>query len=246
MNVTFSCKVLSRRAQLVSVFSRMFKFSRIVIYRAKSWRSGLEWGDLLILFNRNNCLLRVQFFSNLGKHCAVSNLCSTWRANSCWERFSFLKDNEKYDFWHNAHDQYTSLLARPLLIAFQVLRTLFGLFAFKRMYLLIALQVVRTLFGFQLRECMGSSPPPPTIDRFIGRYINQQYRGQLLVSDRLLYNMCFRVFLKARSMEVSFTGDRKCYFFETTHLVRLKVFEWIKFLRRHLHQIQETELVEIL
>ena len=63
MNVTFSCKVLSRWAQLVTVFSRMFKFSRIVIYRAKSQRSGLEWGDLLILFNRNNCSLSVGVFS---------------------------------------------------------------------------------------------------------------------------------------------------------------------------------------
>ena len=44
-----------------------------------------------------------------------------------------------YGFWRNAHDQYTNLLARPLLIA---------------------LQVVRTSFGFHLRECMGSSFPP--------------------------------------------------------------------------------------
>ena len=43
-----------------------------------------------------------------------------------------------YDFWRNAHDQYTSPLTRPLLIA---------------------LQVVRTSFGFYLRECMGSSSP---------------------------------------------------------------------------------------
>ena len=63
MNVTFSCKVFSRRTQIVSVFSRMFKFSRIVIYRAKSRRGGLEWGDLPILFNRNNCSLSVGVFS---------------------------------------------------------------------------------------------------------------------------------------------------------------------------------------
>ena len=63
MNVTFSCKVLSRWAQLVSVFSRMCKFSRIVIYRAKSRRSVLEWKYLLILFNRNNCSLSVGVFS---------------------------------------------------------------------------------------------------------------------------------------------------------------------------------------
>ena len=44
--------------------------------------------------------------------------------------------------WRNAHDQYTNPLARPLLIA---------------------LQVVRTLFGLHLRECMGSSFPPPLV-----------------------------------------------------------------------------------
>ena len=38
-------------------------FSRIVIYRAKSRRSGLEWGDLPILFSRNNCSLSVGVFS---------------------------------------------------------------------------------------------------------------------------------------------------------------------------------------
>ena len=59
----FSCNILSRWAQLVSVFSRILKFSRIVIYRAKSRRSGLEWGDLLIFFNRNNCSLSVGVFS---------------------------------------------------------------------------------------------------------------------------------------------------------------------------------------
>ena len=59
----FSCNVLSRWSQLVSVFSRILKFSPIVIYRAKSRRSGLEWGDLLILCNRNNCSLSVGVFS---------------------------------------------------------------------------------------------------------------------------------------------------------------------------------------
>ena len=44
-----------------------------------------------------------------------------------------------YDYCRNEHDQYTSPLARPSLIA---------------------LQVVRTSFGFHLRECMGSSSPP--------------------------------------------------------------------------------------
>ena len=101
MNVTFSCKVLSRWAQLVSVFSRMFKFSRIVIYRAKSRRSGLKWRDLPIPLNRNNCSFswRVQFFSNLGKHrSAVSNLCSARRENSCRERFSFSGRRNKHIF----------------------------------------------------------------------------------------------------------------------------------------------------
>ena len=49
-----------------------------------------------------------------------------------------------YGFWRNAHDQYTNPLARPLLIA---------------------LQVVRTSFGFHLRECMGSSFPTPDFDQ---------------------------------------------------------------------------------
>ena len=35
-----------------------------MIYRAKSPRRGLEWGDLLILFNRNNCSLSVGVFSS--------------------------------------------------------------------------------------------------------------------------------------------------------------------------------------
>ena len=84
MDVTFSCKVLSRWAQLVTVFSRMLKFSRIESRKAKSRRSGLEWGDLLILFNRNNCSLSVGVFSS-SLICesiavqfprAVSNRCS--------------------------------------------------------------------------------------------------------------------------------------------------------------------------
>ena len=41
-----------------------------------------------------------------------------------------------FGFWRNAHDQYTNLLARPLMAA---------------------LQVVKTSFGFHLRECKGSS-----------------------------------------------------------------------------------------
>ena len=50
---------MSRWALLVSVFSRM-----IVIYRAKSRRSGFERGDLLILCNRNNWSLSVEVFSS--------------------------------------------------------------------------------------------------------------------------------------------------------------------------------------
>ena len=102
MNVTFSCKVLSRWAQLVSVFSRMFKFSRIVIYRAKSRRSGLEWGDLLILFNRNNCSLSVGVFSFSLIWESIAAQFLTFvphgEQNSCGERFSFLEDNEKFVF----------------------------------------------------------------------------------------------------------------------------------------------------
>ena len=54
--------------------------------------------------------------------------------------FCFFSRPLIYGFWRNAHDQYTNPLARPLLIS---------------------LQVVRTSFGFHLRECMGSSSPPP-------------------------------------------------------------------------------------
>jgi len=57
----------------------------------------------------------------------------------CHACFCFFSRPLIYGFWHNAHNQYTNPLARPLLIA---------------------LQVVRTLFGFHLRECMGSSFPP--------------------------------------------------------------------------------------
>ena len=45
-----------------------------------------------------------------------------------------------------SHNQYTNPLTRPLLIA---------------------LQVVQTSFAFYLRECMGSSPPPPGPKRLI-------------------------------------------------------------------------------
>ena len=107
MNVTFSCKVLSRWAQLVSVFSRMFKFSRIVIYRAKSRRSGLEWGDLPILFNRNNCSLSVGVFSFSLIWESIAEQFLTFvphgGQNSWGERFSFLEDNEKFVFSRSAN-----------------------------------------------------------------------------------------------------------------------------------------------
>ena len=45
-----------------------------------------------------------------------------------------------FGLWRNAHDQYTNPLARPLMIA---------------------LQVVRTLFRFHLRECIRNSFPSP-------------------------------------------------------------------------------------
>ena len=45
-----------------------------------------------------------------------------------------------FGLWRNAHYQYTNPLARPLMIA---------------------LQVVRTLFRFHLRECMRNSFPSP-------------------------------------------------------------------------------------
>ena len=62
MNVTFSSNVLSRWAQLINIFSRMFNL-RTLMCIAKSRRSGLELGDLLILFNRSNCSLSVGGFS---------------------------------------------------------------------------------------------------------------------------------------------------------------------------------------
>ena len=84
----------------------MFKFSQIVIYRSKSPRRGLEWGDLLILFSRNNCSLSVGVFSPSliceriavqfhGDPRAVSNLCSARGANSCGERFSILPRGQR-------------------------------------------------------------------------------------------------------------------------------------------------------
>ena len=57
-----------------------------------------------------------------------------------------------YGFWRNAPDQYANPLARPWLIA---------------------LQVVRTSFGFHLRECMGSwfPPPPPWFSHPRGTWV---------------------------------------------------------------------------
>ena len=102
MNVTFSCKVLSRWAQLVSVFSRMFKLSRIAIYRAKSRGNGLEWGDLPILFNRNNCSLsvgEVNFSLSLGKHRSpVSNLCSA-ESKLLWRKVLLQSRTTKSSFF---------------------------------------------------------------------------------------------------------------------------------------------------
>ena len=85
----------------------MFKFSWIVIYRAKSRRSGLEWGDLLILFNRNNCSLSVGVFSFslIWENIAAQFLTFVphGEQNSCGERFSFLEDNEKFVFSRSAN-----------------------------------------------------------------------------------------------------------------------------------------------
>ena len=108
----FPAKVLSRWAQLVTVFNRMFKFSRIVIYRAKSRRSGLEWGDLLSLFKSQYLFIvswRVQFFSNLGKHrSAISNLCSARRAKLLWRKILFPRGQRKVRF----------SVGRPTLVTF--------------------------------------------------------------------------------------------------------------------------------
>ena len=72
-----------------------------------------------------NLRIIVKVYSWLGPHC-----------------FSSFSKPLIYGFWRNAHNQYTNPLARPLLIALQVVRTSFGS-SFNRMYQ------------------MGSSSPPP-------------------------------------------------------------------------------------
>ena len=75
-----------------------------------------------------------------------------------------------YGFWRNAHDQYTNLLARLLLIA---------------------LQVVRTSFGFHWRECMGSnfpSPPPPWKWHFLWFLRGNFHHGHFVVLSEYTQN----------------------------------------------------------
>ena len=66
-----------------------------MIYRlAKSSKSGLEWGDLLILFNRNNRSLSLSWrvkFSIICESVAVQFLTFVPQ-----KEFSFLDDNEKF------------------------------------------------------------------------------------------------------------------------------------------------------
>ena len=106
MNVTFFSNVLSRWAQLVNIFSRMFNL-RTVMYIAKPRRSGLEWGDLLILFNRNNCSLSVGVFSFSLIWESIAEQFLTFvphGGQTSWgERFSFLEDNEKFVFSRSAN-----------------------------------------------------------------------------------------------------------------------------------------------
>ena len=83
--------------------SRMFKFSRVVIYRACDHEEVDRNDGIYSFFSIAiivHCQSACSVFSNLPKHrSAVSlNLCSARRANSCGERFSFLEDNEKFVF----------------------------------------------------------------------------------------------------------------------------------------------------
>ena len=79
-----------------------FQFSQIVIYRAKSPRSGLELGDLLILFNRNNCSLSVGVFSFSVICESVTVLFLTFDPHGeqtlVEKEFSLLEDDEKFVF----------------------------------------------------------------------------------------------------------------------------------------------------
>ena len=84
----------------------MFKFSRVVIYRACDHE--VDRNDRIYSFFSIaiivHCQLACSVFSNLRKHrSAVSlNLCSARRENSCGERFSFLADNESSFFSRSA------------------------------------------------------------------------------------------------------------------------------------------------
>ena len=73
------------------------KVIRDILYEEVDWNEGIySFFSIAIIVHKQ---LACSVFSNLQKHgSAVSNLCSTQGANSCGEKFSFLKDNEKFVF----------------------------------------------------------------------------------------------------------------------------------------------------
>ena len=77
----------------------MFSTKSFATFCMKKWigmRGFTHFFSIAIIIH---CQLACSVFSNLWKHgSAVSNLCSARGVNSCWERFSFLKDNEKFVF----------------------------------------------------------------------------------------------------------------------------------------------------
>ena len=89
------------------------------------------------------------------------------RNNSAFDCHDFVPSQNRlhctFGLWCNAQHQYTKLLARPLMIA---------------------LQVVRTSFPFHLRECMGSNflPPPPCVHATYRLVTNRPFRHYALLS----------------------------------------------------------------
>ena len=66
-----------------------------MIYRlAKSSNSGLEWGDLLILFNRNNCSLSLSWCVKVSIIC--ESVAVQFLTFVPQKELSFLDDNEKF------------------------------------------------------------------------------------------------------------------------------------------------------
>ena len=89
------------------------------------------------------------------------------RNNPAFDRHDFVPSQNHlhctFGLRCNAQHQYTKLLARPLMIA---------------------LQVVRTSFPFRLRECMGSNfpPPPPCVHTTYRLVTYRPFRHYALLS----------------------------------------------------------------